>query len=621
VTKRKNEQVHPMWNRTSLAASLGAALLSLATTAFADSRALLIGIGDYEMKDADLPGIDLDIATMKRVASTMGFKDNEVKVLFDGAATYDGVVRELATWARSGVTNKDKVLIYFSGHGTRIPDANNDEPDGADEVLVLRDSRPARVNGRATFEKVLIDDKMAELLAQIPTSNLLVLIDACNSGTATRTLELKNRRLGNSSVAVKYLDYPGMPRGDGFTLKNEASAKSNFAALAAAQDNEYALATAEGGIFTIGLARSIHEAATKKVDLSLAELRNEVASYIAQNTDDRNRYTPVTTGRKDLIEGDLDLIPLAGGNGPVWREQIALAQRGKPMQTTSARTTYEVGAEMSFTVQVPVEGYLNVVTVDAQDRTTVLFPNSFTKDNKVKPGAFSFPLETMDFQLRASEPLGPSLVVAYLTEQPVSFYELGVEGRDSQGVMQSALTSLSNQATRAITVEARRRFHAGQVQVTVVRAAGKAPSSSPTQWVTPAEVASELETRAANEKRGLSLQQFLQEKERAVEPDAPTISILKPTVGQPIAPPVDIEVGFQAAGGARIDVTSLRIRYGMLGIDITERIRNSGAVSITPEGLTAHGAELPGGTHVLTIEIADDQHRRARQRVRFTIQS
>jgi hypothetical protein len=74
----------------------------------------------------------------------------------------------------------------------------------------------------------------------------------------------------------------------------------------------------------------------------------------------------------------------------------------------------------------------------------------------------------MKFVVRAAEPLGPSLVVAFLTDKPVSLLELGVEGRDAAGKMEQMFTEVSARATRDLVIEAREsRFAAGTLSVNV----------------------------------------------------------------------------------------------------------------------------------------------------------
>ena len=107
-----------------LGAGLATALA--AGGAHAESRALLIGVGDVQ--GHPLPAIDLDIDNMKKVAVIMGFKPDDIKVLFNEQATAADVRQALGTWVKAGGGPDDRVMIYFSGHGTRVPDASSTKP-------------------------------------------------------------------------------------------------------------------------------------------------------------------------------------------------------------------------------------------------------------------------------------------------------------------------------------------------------------------------------------------------------------------------------------------------------------------------------------------------------------
>ena len=98
----------------------------------------------------------------------------------------------------------------------------------------------------------------------------------------------------------------------------------------------------------------------------------------------------------------------------------------------------------------------------------MLYPNQFSPTNDVPAGTFQFPTPSMGFVLRATEPAGPTLVVAFLSDQKVNLLDLGIEGRDTAGKLQSAFTEVTARATRAISVEARHQgFAAGAVTITV----------------------------------------------------------------------------------------------------------------------------------------------------------
>jgi metacaspase-1 len=448
--------------------ALGAFLV--ATPLQAAPRALLIGVGD--IPGAELPAIDLDIDNMKKVAGIIGFKPDQIKVLFGDQATYANVKQALGGWLRDGVGPSDRVLIYFSGHGTRLPDFKPGADSSQDDALVLRDVKRQTVQGKATLVNVLMGRELGEALAAIPSQDVLVLVDACHSGAATRDISLGNMALGVSSGVRKFYSYPGMPMGDTRALKVPLS--NNFASLSAAQDNESAIGTEQGGLFTLGVTEAMQNAARAGQHPSLDDLRSSAAAYIVAHTDKQSVHHPVADGNEQLIKGAIDLTPLRNGNGPTWQALLAAAGKGEPMTLVGGAATMKLGQQIVLDVNLPRPGYLNVVAVDSEDRATVLYPNEYNPDNSVKAGRFEFPTSDMKFVLRASKPTGPSLIVAFLSDKPVNLLNLGIEGRNTSGKMQTMFTEVSASGTRAITVEAaENRLAAGQLTVNVT--GGAAP--------------------------------------------------------------------------------------------------------------------------------------------------
>lgn len=106
---------------------------------------------------------------------------------------------------------------------------------------------------------------------------------------------------------------------------------------------------------------------------------------------------------------------------------------------------------------------------------------------------------------------------------------------------------------------------------------------------------------------------------RAADLNAPSITVMTPNSNAPIQPPVDIDVRFKPAAGATVNIGSLKILYGFLKLDITERILQAPGVQVSASGLTAKGARLPSGNHKLTIEVSDNLGRTGRQLVQFTV--
>jgi hypothetical protein len=105
------------------------------------------------------------------------------------------------------------------------------------------------------------------------------------------------------------------------------------------------------------------------------------------------------------------------------------------------------------------------------------------------------------------------------------------------------------------------------------------------------------------------------ESQRAA--DGPVINVVTPSAKNTVKAPVDIDVRFEPGPGAKIQIDTLRIRYGMIGLDVTDRIRK--AATVTEQGIRAPGAQLPAGSHSMSVEIADTAGRKTKQSFKFKV--
>lgn len=176
--------------------------------------ALLIGIADYEHFDllgppgaSDLVGPTNDVARMRASLKRWGFDGDDVRVLRDGEATRAGILAGLDWVAERARGENDAVVVYYSGHGTWVPDEDGDEAlvtpgDTIDEALV-----PADAPDPSTASALVLDDEIRDKLAAIPSRNVTMIVDACFSGTITRGAE--------ASPNARARGVPGNPGGDG----------------------------------------------------------------------------------------------------------------------------------------------------------------------------------------------------------------------------------------------------------------------------------------------------------------------------------------------------------------------------------------------------------------------
>jgi hypothetical protein len=102
--------------------------------------------------------------------------------------------------------------------------------------------------------------------------------------------------------------------------------------------------------------------------------------------------------------------------------------------------------------------------------------------------------------------------------------------------------------------------------------------------------------------------------------NAPKIAVIEPDCSTAIRGPINIDVRFQAAEGATVDLATLKIRYGVFQLDVTRRILGAPGVQVSANGFKTIGAQLPRGNHRLSIEITDSVGRTGRQLVAFTVE-
>ncbi|MBX3636070.1 MAG: hypothetical protein KF683_11915 [Rubrivivax sp.] len=98
----------------------------------------------------------------------------------------------------------------------------------------------------------------------------------------------------------------------------------------------------------------------------------------------------------------------------------------------------------------------------------------------------------------------------------------------------------------------------------------------------------------------------------------PAIRVVAPRSADAQVPaPLRIEVAFNAAPGTRIVPESFRVLYGLLKIDLTERLRSHAAIS--ESGVVVERAQVPDGQHRLILQVADDRGNLAEQELRIRV--
>ncbi|MFO0719386.1 MAG: caspase family protein [Nitrospira sp.] len=149
-------------------------------------RALLIGINRYQVLPT-LNGSLNDIDTMRQVLTTRwGFQSQHITMLTDQAATRAGILGALERLVQD-TGPSDVVYVHYSGHGSQVEDLNGDETeDHLDETLVPHDGRTPSVPD-------ITDDELEAIVSKLKARSILIVLDSCHSGTATRSLDIRTR--------------------------------------------------------------------------------------------------------------------------------------------------------------------------------------------------------------------------------------------------------------------------------------------------------------------------------------------------------------------------------------------------------------------------------------------
>ena len=238
--------------------------------------ALVVGVGQYKNDEIpDLEGPPNDARRMYDVLTgpSYGFPKANTCLLLDSDASRAGFERAfdgLVERARAD----DNVVIYYAGHGSQLKDTDGDEPDGNDETLILHDSRTGNVHD-------LRDDELNGMLGRLVANakNVLVILDSCNSGTATRGDSGLVARFFKPEAFADVSNTPGTGDGGGSYVAAELA---GIVMLTAASDGTPALEKGGSGIFTNALIGVLARGGAQP--LTYAQIARQVPPLMAADS-------------------------------------------------------------------------------------------------------------------------------------------------------------------------------------------------------------------------------------------------------------------------------------------------------------------------------------------------
>jgi len=152
-------------------------------------HALIIGVSIY--RDEEVPplfGVPNDLDSAKEIAVAMGIPEGNVTELFNKQATKDRIIAELGKLAAQA-SDGGRILVYFSGHGTRWRDPN---AGGCVEGLLTWD------------RKVIVNREFAQYAKPLGSKadKLIIMFDACHSG-GIAGIRRNTRSLGEENGGLR----------------------------------------------------------------------------------------------------------------------------------------------------------------------------------------------------------------------------------------------------------------------------------------------------------------------------------------------------------------------------------------------------------------------------------
>lgn len=407
---------------------LAALLAAAQSCAVAADHALIMGIGVYQSPNANLPGIDKDVQIARRIAQGIGVPAHNIRELSDGQVTRDGVnaaLRQMESTLQPG----DRVFIYYSGHGAQERGGGGEK---CTEGMFVHDM------------KMYPDRELEASLGRIAgkAAQLIMFNDSCFSGGAasksagTRAIAGAVPKFFSKAVA----DRPDYTCGQAVNMKSmvrnlvvsATERGNNFVYVAAAADDEVAMATPNGSAATVAWESCLRNPGADRNGsgaLDAAELQ-----ACAQREVERmgHRQTLTSVGNQQL-----PITFAAASPPPVTPTEAAqrsaatledIRQAASPavrVELQSRRQLVINQDTLDLTVRTNRSGYLYVLHVGSDGRTfNLLFPNDVDQNNYVQSGQ-PLQLPRPHWRVRAGGPVGESHMLAIVSDSKRDFLSLG----------------------------------------------------------------------------------------------------------------------------------------------------------------------------------------------------
>lgn len=377
-------------------------------------HALIVAIGNYPDPDKNgWPVISSmnDVPLIKNaLILNQHFSEKNVQVLTDSQATKTGIINALDKLI-SAVNKGDVVVIHFSSHGEQIEDNNGDEIDGLDETIVpygavISDDKD-KFNQLADgyIRDDLFGDKVIQLRNKLgKEGDLLVIIDACHSGTGTRGVPVAKVRGGKPAMVSNKFNARKIPDvADTSVFKENTGTKLNpdasrFVLISGAQAREINSECLDDNKNPVG---SLSYAFSK----AISSLEGTI-TYRGLFSMIENIMRQKAPKQKPVLEGDGIDWKLFGGNYEKQQLYFSINQSQSKNNQVVLNAGFVSGINVGSTINFYETGTTSTTGKKPLNSGKVISANSFTATVK---------LDSLDDNLVARNPYAFISELAYGT--------------------------------------------------------------------------------------------------------------------------------------------------------------------------------------------------------------
>ena len=414
---------------TLVMAILALAALSGATQA--SQKAVLIGINTYPHfpPKKQLKGPRYDALKMKAfLQEQWGLADSDILVLLDTDATKEAILDALYNWLPEHSRPGDRVIVYFSGHGTQVRDYSGDEADGMDEAF-----SPSDAGRSAGDDDELIDDEIARAFARLGGREILLIADSCNSGTLSRSAGYDTPG-GRSDHRERYIEPSFTPdylpdfRAEE-PLSREVGAHLT---LSAAMPHQWAWESSATGIFTAYLLEAL-SGLRADANGNGTVTSAEVINYIKPKTEAYCETNPRCsymgfTPNMDPKNGAFVLASAETAPDPGFIDDVTDILPEVESHTIKIdihpSNRHRVGDKVRFSLTSVSDGYLTLLDVTSAGDLVLLFPTKedidLGKAGRIRANSpLLVPDDTYGFEFFAQPPTGKGQLLAIVTHDRI----------------------------------------------------------------------------------------------------------------------------------------------------------------------------------------------------------